>query len=141
MSSFFLHLTHMTLCAAGRFFCCHLLYLTTYLIHIYTTITLGGQLLSNRFISFPESLFFIYAIQLKRNNLQRKTFHAKLKIKLVSQIFPKTFFGNFFLMCGNIETKRVFLYYFILQISYAVTDFRPRLHEPEIGNKWEINHP
>ena len=31
MSSFFFHLTHMTLCAVGRFFCCHLLYLTTYL--------------------------------------------------------------------------------------------------------------
>ena len=32
MSSFFLHLTLMTLCAVGRFFCCHLLYLTTYLV-------------------------------------------------------------------------------------------------------------
>ena len=31
MSSFFFHLTHLTLCAVGRFFCCHLLYLTTYL--------------------------------------------------------------------------------------------------------------
>ena len=30
MSSFFLHLTLMTLCAVGRFFCCNLLYLTTY---------------------------------------------------------------------------------------------------------------
>ena len=31
MSSFFLHLTLVTLCAVGRFFCCHLLYLTIYL--------------------------------------------------------------------------------------------------------------
>ena len=31
MSSFFFHLPHMTLCAVGRFLCCHLLYLSTYL--------------------------------------------------------------------------------------------------------------
>ena len=31
MSSFFLHMTLVTLFAVGRFFCCHLLYLTIYL--------------------------------------------------------------------------------------------------------------
>ena len=39
MSSFFFHLTHMTLCVVGQFFCCHLLYLTTYLAYL---LSLGG---------------------------------------------------------------------------------------------------